>query len=656
MNLFLMAQAVRFLSVDMIEKARSGHPGMPSGMADVATVLWSKFLKFDASAPTWADRDRFVLSNGHGSALLYSLLYLSGYGDISLEDLKNFRQMGSKTAGHPELGLLSGVEFSTGPLGQGLAGAVGFALAEKILNAKYGDLLVNHKTYVFVGDGCLMEGLSEEAISFAGHFGLNKLIVLWDDNQITIDGQTNLTSSVRMKERFEANNWQVLWCDGHDFASIEQALEKAQHASKPTLIDCRTIIGFGAPSKQNSSQSHGSPLGSDEIAGMRENLKWPYAPFDLPAEIRQCWQAVGMRGEGARLVWEDRLARSPDKDLFLNELSGHISEDIFQAFQDFKKELSESQPDLATRKSSQKVLGFWVEKIPQLIGGSADLSSSCLTLTGHSVSLAPGSWDGNYVHYGVREHLMGAVMNGLAVHGGFIPYGGTFLSFSDYLRPALRLSALMHQRVIYVFSHDSIAVGEDGPTHQPIEQLAALRCMPNLNVFRPADSLETAESYETALKEIQTPSAIILSRQVLPTVRQDISENLTARGAYVLFEPEEERHVTLLATGSEVAVALRAKDLLHREGVFAAVVSMPCWRLFEMQKEEYQREVLGTAPRVSIEMASSFGWARWTGEKGLNLSIDRFGESGKGEELIEKYGFSPENVARTIREFLCSLK
>ncbi len=646
MDMQKMSNALRFLAVDMIEKAKSGHPGMPLGMADVLTVLWAKFLRFDASAPRWLNRDRFVLSNGHGSALLYALLYVTGFEDVTLDQLKNFRQWGSKTAGHPESTLISGVDFSTGPLGQGLSGAVGMAVAERILNERYGDDMMNHKTYVVVGDGCLMEGISEESAALAGHWNLKNLIVLWDDNKITIDGSTQISGSVDMRKRFESLGWLVLKCDGHNFDEIEKALERAQTSDKPVLIDCKTVIGFGAPHKAGTSASHGSPLGAEEVAGLRENLNWPYPPFEVPSDVLEAWRAVGVRGEGDRIQWEERTTRLEFDSDFLSQIYARVPIDVSEVMGDFKKKLIELKKPLATRKYSQSVLEILTEKLPFLIGGSADLAGACYTKTGSALPISAGAYAGNYLHYGVREFGMGGIMNGLAVHGGFVPFSSTFLSFVDYMKPAIRLACLMKLHTIYVLTHDSLGVGEDGPTHQPIEQLAGLRATPNLNVFRPADGVEVAECYEIALATKETPSAIVLSRQALPIVRTDSSENLTAKGAYVLYEPATPRDVTLIATGSEVSLALNAKDLLAAEGVAAAVVSMPCWELFEQQSDSYRESVLGDAPRLAVEAGSSMGWDRFIGEVGAILAVDRFGASGPGERVMAEYGFTPENVTQ----------
>lgn len=646
-----MSNALRFLSADMIERAKSGHPGMPLGMADIATVLWTKFMRFDASNPTWYDRDRFILSNGHGSALMYSLLYVLGYPDITQEDLKNFRQLGSPTAGHPEYDLLQGVDYSTGPLGQGIAAGVGMALAERMMNARFGDDLVNHKTYVFVGDGCLMEGISEEAISLAGHLGLNKLIVLWDNNEITIDGPTSVATSTNMKMRFEASGWRVLSCDGHNFDAIETALELAQESDKPVFIDCKTTIGWGATGKAGTPKCHGAPLGADIIAQMRQELNWTYAPFEIPADILEGWRSAGIKGEGARLQWQERLNRHSQKNDFMQAMSGKLPDDFSQRMQLFKEQFANEAIPMAGRKASQKVLSKLTEIIPNLIGGSADLTVANYTNTPDTVAVTRYNYGGNYINYGIREHAMAAIMNGIVAHGGFIPYGGTFLSFVDYMKPAVRLAALMNLRVLYVLTHDSIGVGEDGPTHQPIEQLAMLRATPNVLTFRPADSVEVAECYETAL-HYNGPSAFALSRQELPAVRLSAQMNKSAKGAYVLYEPDCARDITLIATGSEVGLALRVKDVLQEEGIFAAVVSMPCMALFEQQPEEYQQSVLGTAPRLAIEAASPFGWHKWVGDKGDIIAMNGFGCSAPGAKLFEKYGFTVENVVNRVLKLI----
>ena len=649
-----MSKAVRCLSVDMIEKAKSGHPGMPLGMADIATVLWTKFLNIDPLKPDWINRDRFVLSNGHGSALLYSLLYLAGFKEATLEELKNFRQMGSKTAGHPEKHLLSGIDYSTGPLGQGIAGAVGMAISERMMNARFGDDLINHKTYVFVGDGCLMEGISEEAISIAGHLKLKNLIVLWDNNNITIDGTTDITSATNMKLRFEANGWKTLSCNGHNYSEIEQALLEAQHSDKPVFIDCKTIIGFGAPTKAGKSASHGSPLGIDEAKGLKEFLNWEYDSFEIPDDILSSWRTSFEKNHKARIEWEEKLNNNPLKNEFLNQFKKITAREIKSILLDYKKEkISENKP-FATRKSSQQVLDILLQKSSRLISGSADLAGACYTKTSTAQPITADDFSGNYINYGIREHGMAGIMNGIASYGAFIPLSSTFLSFVDYMKPAIRLACLMNEKEIYILTHDSLGVGEDGPTHQPIEQLAMLRATPNLTVLRPADSIEMAEAYELAMLN-ENPTAIICSRQELPLLRKDIKMNMSALGAYVISDTPNERDVTLIATGSEVSLAIEAQKALLEKDIHAAVVSMPSRELFEKQSIEYKMFVLGNAPHLIIEAASSFGWDRFVGETGAILSVDRFGTSAPGKEVFKEYGFTVENIENIVSE-LISLK
>lgn len=643
-DLKIRANAVRMLAVEAVQKAKSGHPGAPLGMADVATVLWSSFLKFDATRPDWPDRDRFVLSAGHASAMLYSLLYLTGFEEATLTDLKNFRQLSSKMAGHPEYGLLSGVEATTGPLGQGIGMGVGMALAEKILNARFGADLVNHYTYVMAGDGCLMEGLSEEAISLAGHLKLNKLIVFWDNNNVTIDGKATLASSTDQHLRFQANGWTVLSVDGHNPDEIANAIAQARTHETPTLIDCKTTIGYGAPTKAGTSAAHGAPLGVDEINGLKQALHWPYEAFEVPQDVLNDWRQVGQRGKEARQNWEKRLNASPDKNEFLRRVVDNRLPDV-PNWSAYKEKLMEEKPVLATRKASQNALQALVPAIPELVGGSADLSASNLTKTPDHTDIFAGHFNGNYVNYGIREHAMGAAMNGMALHGGIIPYGGTFLVFADYLKPALRLSALMKQRVIYVFTHDSIGVGEDGPTHQPIEQLAMLRATPNVLVFRPCDALETAESWETALKHDTGPSALILTRQPLPFLRTSSLTNQTAAGAYILSEAAGARDVTLIATGSEVQLAVEAQQQLKEMNVEAAVISMPCQELFKQQPLSYQNHILGTAPRIAIEALSDFGWHRYADTV---VSMKGFGASAPADQLFERFGLTTAHVVEVV--------
>ncbi|WP_019644239.1 transketolase [Novispirillum itersonii] len=649
-----MANAIRFLSADAVQKAKSGHPGMPLGMADVATVLFTRFLKFDASAPRWADRDRFVLSAGHGSMLLYSLGYLLGYSDITLDEVKNFRQLHAKTAGHPEYGHVSLAETTTGPLGQGITNAVGFALAEKMLAARYGTDAVDHFTYVIAGDGCLMEGISQEAIAMAGHWKLNKLIVLWDDNSICIDGDVALATSEDQHARFRAAGWNTLAVDGHDQDAVAAAIEAAQKSDKPTMIACKTVIGFGAPTLAGTEKTHGAPLGDTELAGMRDKLGWPHAPFEIPEDVLSAWRAAGARGAAARAVWEARVAALPAdvKAAFDAALSGALPQGWDAGLTALKEKAIAEKTKVATRKASQMALEVIVPALPTIVGGSADLTHSNLTVTKDMTSVLPDAMGGNYIHYGVREHGMASVMNGLALHGGFIPYGGTFLVFTDYARPAIRMAALMGIRTIYVMTHDSIGLGEDGPTHQPVEHVASLRAMPNLLVFRPADIVETAECWQISLENATGPSLLALSRQNLPCLRDDASVNLSAKGAYVLSETDGARDVTLLASGSEVEIALKARDLLAAKGVKAAVVSMPCWELFDAQPVAYRKAVLGDAPRVAVEALSTFGWDRYTGLDGAVIGMTGFGASAPAEKLYELFGITADAVAAKAEELV----
>ncbi|KAF0208608.1 MAG: transketolase [Methylocystaceae bacterium] len=643
------ANAIRALAMDAVEKAKSGHPGMPMGMADVATVLFQRFMKFDAARPDWPDRDRFVLSAGHGSMLLYALLYLLGYPGMGRKELENFRQLGSPTAGHPEYGHAAGIETTTGPLGQGLATAVGMAIAERLSAARFGDDLVDHFTYVIAGDGCLMEGVSHEAIDLAGHLKLSKLILFWDDNSISIDGPTSLATSMDQIARFAAAGWHVAHVDGHDPEAVAQAVAAAQADPRPSLIGCRTLIGYGAPTKQGKESCHGSPLGAAEIDGAREALSWPHAPFELPDDVLEAWRAAGRRGAKAREAWEARCAASPKGAAFDAFMKADVAAEIAKPLAEFRATLAAEKPKIATRKSSEMALGVINAATQATIGGSADLTHSNFTITKGMGEVAPDDFSGRYIHYGVREFGMAAAMNGIALHGGFAPYGGTFLVFSDYARGAIRLSALMGLRVIYVLTHDSIGLGEDGPTHQPVEHLAALRAMPNLHVFRPADAIETAECWELALASRHTPSVLSLSRQNLPTLERPIGENLSAKGAYVLREAAGKRDVTLLATGSEVEIALAAADILDSQGLKAAVVSMPCWELFEVQSEAYRAEVLGGAPRVAVEAAVRLGWDRWIGERGAFIGMSGFGASGPAGELYKHFGVTAEAVADAAR-------
>ncbi|MCX7376222.1 MAG: transketolase [Alphaproteobacteria bacterium] len=648
-----MANAIRALSIDAVEAAKSGHPGMPMGMADVATVLWSRFLKFDAADPRWPDRDRFILSAGHGSMLLYSLLHLTGQEGMGIEELKRFRQLHSPAAGHPEFGEHPGIETTTGPLGQGLATAVGFALAERMLAARFGKSLVDHRTWVIAGDGCLMEGISQEAIGLAGHLKLEKLCVLWDDNSISIDGGTDLSTSEDQLKRFTAAGWAVKKLDGHDPAQIAAALSWAMRSKKPTLLACKTIIGFGAPTKAGTAGSHGAPLGKNEAAAAKASLGWEAAPFEVPETIGDAWRAAGARGATPRRGWLKRLARHTQRGEFERALSGKLPDSFHEAVAELKSGIAETRPKLATRQSSQKTLEALVPALPELVGGSADLTGSNLTLVKGMGFVTPGNFAGRYIHYGIREHGMAAAMNGLALHGGVIPYGGTFFVFTDYMRPALRLAALMRQRVIHVLTHDSIGLGEDGPTHQPVEHLASLRAMPNVHMFRPADAMETAECWELAIRRTDGPSLLALSRQGLPTLRSDIAENRCARGGYVLAEATGgPRQATLIATGSEVALAMTARELLAADGIRAAVVSLPCWELFAAQDAGYREDVLGEAPRVGIEAGVSFGWDRWLGADGVFIGMHGFGASAPEGELYRHFGITAEATATAVRKRL----
>ena len=650
-----MANALRALAMDAVEQAKSGHPGMPMGMADIATVLFTQFLRFDPAAPDWPDRDRFILSNGHGSMLLYGLLHLLGYADMTLDELKRFRQLGSRTAGHPERGLATGIEVTTGPLGQGLANSVGMALAERLLSAQFGDQIVDHRTYVFCGDGCLMEGISHEAIGLAGHLKLNKLIVFWDDNSITIDGPTSLSVSDDQLERFRAHGWTAERIDGEDTDAIAAAIRRAHLSERPVLIACRTTIAFGAPTKAGTAAAHGSPLGPEEIKGAKERLGWEFPAFVVPDDVRAEWREAGARGAGTRRAWEARLAaaapdrRSEFQRRWKSDLPADFDGHIAKLCDDFRSKNAK----LATRQSSGEVLEALVPAVPELLGGSADLTPSNNTRTKNDIDVRPGDFSGRYMRYGIREHGMAAAMNGVAAHGGLIPYGGTFLTFTDYARPAIRLSALMEVGVIYVMTHDSIGLGEDGPTHQPIEHLAALRAMPHLLVFRPCDSVETAECWALALKHRHAPSILALTRQGLPLLRTEAgSENRSARGAYVLAEASGERQVTLLATGSEVSIAMAAKDALAAAGVRAAVVSMPCWELFEAQPQAYRAAVLGRAPRVGVEAAVRLGWDRWLGDRSAFIGMSGFGASAPIDALYPHFGITAERVAEAARSLL----
>jgi transketolase len=649
-----LANAIRALAMDAVEQANSGHPGMPMGMADVATVLYRDFLKFHPRQPDWPDRDRFVLSAGHGSMLQYALLHLTGYPDMTLQEIRNFRQLGAKTAGHPEYGHASGIETTTGPLGQGLANAVGMALAERMLEARFGEALVNHHTYVIAGDGCLMEGISQEAISLAGHLKLNRLIVLFDDNGISIDGPTSLTISEDTPKRFESAGWYVQSIDGHDPQAIHAAISNARKSDKPSMIACKTTIAYGAPTKAGSEKSHGSPLGKEEIMGARTKLNWSHAPFEVPKPVLDAWRGFSAHGERAFAEWEKRLKDAPREQRAEVErmTQGRLPENWKKSLQAFKRIISENKPNEATRKSSQETLELLTAALPELIGGSADLTGSVNTKTKKLEPVKPGSFGGRYIYYGVREHAMAAIMNGIALHGGFIPYGGTFLVFTDYCRPSIRLSALMGRRVIYVMTHDSIGLGEDGPTHQPVEHLASLRAIPNLNVFRPCDAVETLECWELAVEAKATPSILSLTRQNVPALRTSYEEeNRCARGGYVI-SPAEGDRVTLIATGSEVSLAVEAQKLLAEKGVAARVVSMPCWELFDRQDAAYKQSVLGSGLKVAIEAASGFGWERYIGSEGIFIGMPGFGASAPAKDLYKHFGITAEKVAEAVQEKL----
>lgn len=648
-----MPNAIRILALDAVKAANSGHSGMPMGMADAATALFTQHMKLDASDPHWPDRDRFVLSAGHGSMLLYSLLHLLGYEDMTLGELRNFRQLGAKTAGHPEYGHAAGIETTTGPLGQGIATAVGMALGERMLNARFGDDLVDHHTYVFAGDGCLMEGVSHEAIDLAGHLKLSRLIVLFDDNGITIDGATSLSTSMDQMTRFTAAGWDVMEVDGHDMDAVSAAIESAKMSDRPSMIACKTVIGFGAPTLAGTAKAHGAITGDDEIAGVREAVGWDHAPFELPEDVVSLWRSAGSRGSGAREDWQKRLDASPHKAEFEAAMAGELPASLDEAMAEYRTGLIADKPKVATRKASEMALEVINAQTALTVGGSADLTGSNNTLTKGMGVVEPGAYDGRYIYFGIREHGMAAALNGLALHGGLIPYGGTFLVFTDYARAAMRLSALMGLRVIYVMTHDSIGLGEDGPTHQPVEHVASLRAMPNMRVFRPADAVETAECWQVALSQKDAPSTLALSRQGLPAVRtDDAGENLCAKGAYVLREAEGARDVTLLATGSEVHLAVAAAEALAGEGVKAAVVSMPCWEAFDAQDAAYRAAVLGEAPRIAIEAGVEMGWSRYTGDPDAFVGMTGFGASAPAGDLFAHFGITTEALVAKAKAVL----
>ena len=640
-----LANAIRALAMDAVQAANSGHPGMPMGMADVATVLFRDHLKFDASDPRWADRDRFVLSAGHGSMLIYALLHLTGYAQPTIDDIRNFRQLHSPCAGHPENFELPGVECTTGPLGQGLAMAVGMAMAERHLNGVFGTDLVDHRTWVIAGDGCLMEGLNHEAIGLAGHLGLGRLNVLWDDNRITIDGDTDLSTSEDVEARYRATGWHVTSCDGHDFADIRRAMAEAIADPRPSLIACRTIIGKGAPNKQGGHNVHGAPLGADEIAAARDYLGWTSAPFEIPADILANWRTSAEAGKAARAEWEKRAAANPQSAELARRMAGDLPADT--GFDAYIQSLIATPPKVATRKSSEMALEAFTANVSEMVGGSADLTGSNNTKTKSTAPFTPESYDGRYVYYGIREFGMAAAMNGMALHGGIIPYGGTFLVFSDYCRNAVRMSALQHVRAIYVFTHDSIGLGEDGPTHQPVEHVMSLRMIPNLLVFRPADAIETAEAWALALANKDRPSVLALTRQNLPPVRFD-AEMKSAKGAYRLVSSSAARKVVLLATGSEVEVAMKVAAALEEKGLGADVVSVPCWELFDEQDAAYKADLLpADALKVSIEAGVTLGWQKYVGD-GLSIGIDTFGASAPIDALYDHFGLTAEKIVPQI--------
>ena len=642
-----MANAIRALSMDAVEAAKSGHPGMPMGMADAATALFQDHMVFDAAQPHWPNRDRFILSAGHGSMLMYAYLYLTGYQDMTLEEVKNFRQWGAKTAGHPEFGHATGIETTTGPLGQGISNAVGFAMAERHKASLFGADLVDHYTYVIAGDGCLMEGVSHEAASLAGHLQLGRIIVLFDDNGISIDGPTSLTVSEDTTARYEAYGWQVLSCDGHDQDAVSAAIAQGKADDRPTLIRCKTTIGYGAPTKKGTSGIHGAPLGSDEIAGTRAALDWPHAPFEIPHHILDAWRAVGARGANAAADWQKRLDASAHKSAFNKLESGDFDADVNAAIAAYKEKLAADPQKVATRVASQKAIEALVPAVPAMFGGSADLTGSNNTRVGEHAIFDAHNHKGTYVHYGVREHGMAAAMNGIALHGGLVPFGGTFLVFTDYCRPSIRLSALMEQRVIYVMTHDSIGLGEDGPTHQPVEHVASLRAMPNVNVFRPADIVETAEAWQIAMTSHNTPSILALSRQGLPQMRlgDDVAENRSAKGGYELRSASATAKVTLLATGSEVAIADEAREMLEAQGVPTKLVSVPCLDILMAQDEAYINELLGeNTVQIAVEAGIAQGWSDLIGRKGTFIGMTGFGASAPAGTLYEQFGITAEAI------------
>ena len=645
-----MANAVRSLSMDAVEKANSGHPGMPLGMADVATILFKYFLKFNPNNPKWFNRDRFVLSAGHGSMLLYSILHLTGYKKITLKQLKGFRQLNSLTPGHPELNLDCGIETTTGPLGQGLGNSVGMAIAEKHLSSKFGQKLVNHYTYALVGDGCLMEGISQESISLAGHLNLKKLIVLFDDNKVSIDGPTSLSTSENHLERFKSCNWDVQKINGHNFLEIYNAIKKARLSNKPSLIACNTIIGYGSPNKEGKNSSHGAPLGKDEIEKTKKKLNWNYPDFFIPKNISKLWSKLKNKGLKENLKWNNFLKKinAKKRNYFINHLKNKITNSSFKDFKKLKKKFVDENEEIATRKASNLAIDILSKKIPFLFGGAADLTESNLTKSENQKIFNKKNLKGTYLYYGIREHAMVAAMSGMFLHGGIVPYGGSFLIFTDYCRPAIRLASFMKVKAIYIMTHDSIGLGEDGPTHQPIEHLASLRSIPNLNVLRPADAIETLECWETALK-LNTPSIISLTRQNIPIVRNNkITSNLASNGAYIISEPKKnKRDLTILATGSEVSIAIEAKKVLENKSLNVAVVSMPCWEIFDKKNEVYKNKILGPIEkRIAIEAASKFGWTKYIKNDDYILGMNNFGSSAPHKVLYNKFGLNSKELVK----------
>ncbi len=651
-----LSNAIRFLSVDAVQKANSGHPGMPMGMADVATVLFKYYLRFNPKNPSWLNRDRFILSAGHGSMLLYSLLYLTGYKSISIKDIQNFRQLDSICAGHPEYIKNSGIETTTGPLGQGLSNAVGMAIAEEILKKKYGSKLINHKTYVIASDGDLMEGISHEAMSLAGHLKLKNLIVFFDNNKISIDGPTNLSVSDNYKKRFESYGWSFQEINGHNEKQISKAIKKSLNSNKPSIISCKTIIGYGSPNKSGKASSHGAALGEEEVSLVRKKLKWKYPPFEIPKEILNEWRKIGEKGKFEEKKWNEIYSNKDKKIRYeIDRITKSKLPDNFDNYiSSLKKKIFNLKPAQASRKSSAFILENITTNLPELIGGSADLSGSNNTITKYSTIIKPSNFKGNYIHYGVREHGMAGIMNGMALHGGIIPYGGTFLIFLDYCKPSLRLSALMGLKVIYVFSHDSIGLGEDGPTHQPIEHLAHLRAIPNLNVFRPADTIETLECWETALKSSTTPSVIALSRQKIPFVTETLTEkNMSALGGYELRKTNSNPEITLIASGSEVEIALNAYDKLKKLNINSKVVSMPCQELFDKQPKEYREKVIEkNSKKISIEASSIFGWEKYVDTDGVSLGLKSFGKSAPYKAIYEDFNLTSDSVVMIAKKML----